>query len=215
MRLCHAHPMGCPITFLLVRRLLHLLRLGPASGEKDVEIAVLRHQLAVLRRHAARPRYSPTDRDLLATLASLLPRERWSSFLVTPSTLLRWHRQLVARHWTFARNGTVFTTLSMMTSSPSSSVSRRRTLAGAIYASPASAQSSASPSRPRVCATSCAVTVFDRHRVLLDHRGRSSFERRLPARSPVTSSMSTRSHCVGSMCCSSSTSNAARCSWPA
>lgn len=58
---------------------------------------MLRHQLSVLRRQVARPRYSPTDRALLATLATMLPRDRWSAFMVTPSTLLRW---LVARHWT-------------------------------------------------------------------------------------------------------------------
>ena len=97
--------MGCSITFLLVRRLLHLLRLGPTSDESDVEIAVLRHQLAVLRRQVARPRFSPADRALLATLALLLPRERWSSFLVTPATLFRWHRALVARHWTYPHRG--------------------------------------------------------------------------------------------------------------
>jgi hypothetical protein len=78
--------MGCSLTFLLVRRLLGLLRLGPAPDQKDVEIAVLRHQLAVLRRQVARPRYSPTDRAVLATLARLLSRERWGVFLVTPAT---------------------------------------------------------------------------------------------------------------------------------
>jgi putative transposase len=90
-----------PLTFLLVRRLLDLLRLGPTPDDKDVEIAVLRHQLAVLRRQVARPRYGPADRALLATLAQLLRRERWAVFLVTPATLLRWHRHLVARSWTF------------------------------------------------------------------------------------------------------------------
>jgi hypothetical protein len=74
--------------------------------DKDVEIAVLRHQLAVIRRQVARPRFSPTDRALLATLSRLVPRERWGSFLVTPATLLRWHRELVGRHWTFAHTGT-------------------------------------------------------------------------------------------------------------
>ena len=95
--------MSCPVTFLLVRRLLGLLRLWPAPDQKDVEIAVLRHQLAVLSRHVATPRYSPTDRAVLATLARLLSRERWGIFLVTPATLLRWHRDLVARSWTYPR----------------------------------------------------------------------------------------------------------------
>ena len=98
--------MAALITFIVVRRLLRLLRLGPKSDAKDIEIAVLRHQLLVLRRQVARPRYSPTDRALLATLAKMLPRERWSAFLVTPSTLLRWHRWLVARHWTFGHRAT-------------------------------------------------------------------------------------------------------------
>jgi putative transposase len=91
--------------FLLVRRVLGLVGLGQAPDAKDVEIAVLRHQLVVLRRQVARPRYSPTDRMLLATLARLLPRERWALFLVTPATLLRWHRELVRRRWTYATPG--------------------------------------------------------------------------------------------------------------
>jgi hypothetical protein len=85
--------MAYPITFLLVRRLLDLLRLGPTPDERDVEIAVLRDQLAVLRRQVARPRYSPWDRAVLATLARRLSRERWVGFLVMPATLLRWHRE--------------------------------------------------------------------------------------------------------------------------
>jgi putative transposase len=68
---------------------------------------VLRHQLAVLRRQIPRPRYSPADRMLLATLASLPPRERWPVFLVTRSTLLRWHRELVARRWIYRTPATV------------------------------------------------------------------------------------------------------------
>ena len=95
--------MASTLVFLLVRRVLGLVNLGPKPDDKDVEIAVLRHQLAVLHRQVARPRYAPTDRLVLATLARLLPRERWSAFLVTPATLMRWHRELVRRRWTYAR----------------------------------------------------------------------------------------------------------------
>jgi putative transposase len=90
---------------MIVRRVVGVLRCGPAPDADAVEIVVLRDQLGVLRRQVPRPRYLPTDRMLLATLAKLLPRERWAAFLVTPSTLLRWHRELVARRWTYAHTG--------------------------------------------------------------------------------------------------------------
>jgi putative transposase len=84
-----------------------LLLLRPRSeGFKELEIVVLRHELSVLRRQTARPQLQPSDRLLLAAASRLLPRSRWSSFLVTPATLLRWRRRLVARRWTYAaRNG--------------------------------------------------------------------------------------------------------------
>jgi hypothetical protein len=89
------------IWLVLMRRVLGLLGIGPTPDAKDVEIAVLRHQLIVLRRQVARPSYTPSDRLVLAVLARLLPRDRWSAFLVTPATLLRWHRELVRRRWTY------------------------------------------------------------------------------------------------------------------
>jgi hypothetical protein len=67
---------------------------------KEIEILVLRHQLAVLQRRTPRPRMSWTDRALLAALARLLPVRRRLGLLVTPATILRWHRQLITRRWT-------------------------------------------------------------------------------------------------------------------
>ena len=93
------------VALTLLRRMLGVLGCGPTPDANEVEIAVLRHQLAVLHRQVARPRYTPADRMLMATLAKLLPRQRWPAFLVTPSTLLRWHRKLVARRWTYPHTG--------------------------------------------------------------------------------------------------------------
>jgi putative transposase len=88
--------------YRLVRLVLDLLVLrGRRDRSKDVEILVLRHQLAVLRRQIARPRFEPADRAFLAAFAQMLSRDRWSMFLVRPDTILRWHRRLVANHWTY------------------------------------------------------------------------------------------------------------------
>jgi putative transposase len=62
---------------------------------------VLRHQLAVFRRQVARPRLTWSVRAVIALLSGLVPRQRWSAFLVTPKTILDWHRHLVRGHWTY------------------------------------------------------------------------------------------------------------------
>jgi len=70
---------------------------------KELEIIVLRHELAILRRTTRCPRITAVDRVLLATASRILPRAQWQSFIVTPATLLRWHRRLIAKRWTYAR----------------------------------------------------------------------------------------------------------------
>src|SRR6266511_2734010 len=93
--------MALSFIYLMTRGLVGML-LGCLRSEhaKDVEIAVLRHQLEVLRRQVKRPEFRPADRALLAVLSRALPRGLWSTFLVTPDTIMRWHRRLVTRKWT-------------------------------------------------------------------------------------------------------------------
>ena len=88
--------------YLLVGRLLALIvLLGRGNREKELEILVLRHELSILRRQVGQPRFELRDRLLLAALSRALPRRSWNVFLVRPETLLRWHRRLVARRWTY------------------------------------------------------------------------------------------------------------------
>ncbi len=84
-------------------QLLAMLACGDAA--KALEILVLRHQLGVLHRQIPRPRLEPADRAPLAAISRMLPRTRWSCVFVTPETLLRWHRRLVAGAWTYPRLG--------------------------------------------------------------------------------------------------------------
>jgi transposase InsO family protein len=92
------------LLYILTRRMLELVALRFRSPRsKDLEIVVLRHELAILRRQVARPELSDADRIFLAAASRVLPRRRWPSFLVRPETLLRWHRRLVAKRWTYPR----------------------------------------------------------------------------------------------------------------
>ena len=88
-------------------RALQLIRLI-YRGDTDlaVEVVMLRHEVAVLRRQVYRPALEPADRAVLAGLARLLPRHRLGHLFVQPSTLLRWHRDLVAKRWTYPHGRT-------------------------------------------------------------------------------------------------------------
>ena len=97
------------LVYLLIRTLVALIvgtgRRDRDDGAMDLEILVLRHQLRVLQRTSGPPRLRVIDRVLLAAASRVLPRDRWVAFLVTPATLLRWHRELVRRKWTYRRTG--------------------------------------------------------------------------------------------------------------
>jgi putative transposase len=86
------------LAFAALLRLLAAVKRDPFA--REVELLALRHELAVLRRQQSRPRLRPADRAFLAALARLLPQDRRKGLLVTPQTLLRWHRELVRRKWT-------------------------------------------------------------------------------------------------------------------
>jgi len=90
------------LVYFLVGRILGTGQ-RPNEG-REIELRVLRHQVRVLQRQVKRLRLRRLDRLLLAA-SGAIPRCRWSSFVVRPDTLLRWHRELVRRKWTYDRRG--------------------------------------------------------------------------------------------------------------
>ena len=86
---------------LFCQALRWLALLARSSAAKNAELLMLRHEVAVLRRGVTRPRVNWADRAVLAGLARLLPRPSWHGLIVRPETLLRWHRDLVRRRWSY------------------------------------------------------------------------------------------------------------------
>jgi putative transposase len=96
--------MALSFLYLAFVRMLQVLRLLQSDKEElAIEVVMLRHEVAVLRRQVGRPALRTSDRALLAGLSRLLGRQRLGRFFVQPETLLRWHRDLVRRRWTYPR----------------------------------------------------------------------------------------------------------------
>jgi hypothetical protein len=85
----------------MIRGFGWLVLLGRSQASKDAEIMVLRHEVMMLRRQVARPKPDWADRAVLAALGRLLPAVLRNRRLVTPGTLLAWHRRLITRKWTY------------------------------------------------------------------------------------------------------------------
>ena len=90
------------LCYVLVRRVLQVaVWRWRSEAVQALEVVVLRHELAILRRQTKRPTLTMVDRLFLAASSRLVPRKAWSSFIITPQTLLGWHRRLVAKRWTY------------------------------------------------------------------------------------------------------------------
>jgi putative transposase len=95
-----------PFAYVALQRVLGLLVLrGRSERSKDLELIVLRHEMQILRRQVRRLELRPADRVFLAAASRVLSRRRWACFVVTPATLLGWHRRLVAKRWTYPHRG--------------------------------------------------------------------------------------------------------------
>jgi hypothetical protein len=97
--------------YLVLRRVLQLAALRVRSNDfKELEIVVLRHELTILSQRRKRPVLTAVDRLFLAAASRCLARDRWRSFMITPATLLRWHRRLVAKQDLHASGATTAAT---------------------------------------------------------------------------------------------------------
>src|SRR6266498_2763419 len=86
------------LLYAIIRR---VLRLSGISSDAEAEVLVLRHEVAVLRRQIKRPKLRRRDKLFLSAMSRMLPREPWAAFVVTPATLVRWHRELARGKWIY------------------------------------------------------------------------------------------------------------------
>jgi hypothetical protein len=189
----------------VLRLLVHGRR---AEFAKDVELVLLRHQLAVLARQHQRPRLRPADRAFIAALARLLPHRRRHGLVVTPATLLRWHREPVRRRWTNPNAGRAGHRQVARCASWCCG-SRARIRAGPINGSPANCSSSASASHRAPSGACLRVPGSSPRRAGTRSAGQPFCAARPRACSPALSSPLRRSCCAASTSYSSSSSAAA------
>ncbi len=189
--------------YLAFSALLRLLIRGRGSEfAKGVELLVLRHQLVVLSRQERRPALSPADRAFFAALTRVLPQPRRRGLIVTPQTLLRWHRELVTRKWTQPRRSP---------GRPAVDDRIRHLVLRFARGYPRIAG--------ELLKLGLRVSPSTVRRILLANRlapaprrsgpgWRQFLRQQAQARSPATSSPLRQSHCAASTCCSSSNSKA-------
>ena len=203
------------LAYLTLCRSIQLLAMvARGNAAKDLEILVLRHQLTVLRRQTPRPKLEPADRALLAAISRVLPRSRWSCFLVKPETLLRWHRRLVTGVWTYPHDQTGRPPLDREVLQLIIRLARENPRWGYQRI-----KGELQHLGIRVSATTIR-TMLRRHGLDPAPRRaatnwRAFLRQQAPGSSPVISSPSTRCGCGGCMCCSSSNWGPGGSMWPA